>query len=408
MNMITSNIFEIDPQFLSEDVGSRDMQVDESKSTRPSPYDRAQFRKIRSLAFTSVDVHFRGFAPSVTTDQLRNLFGRAARILHLVLHKHPYAGHGFVMYKNLEEAKIAVELFDYYVYKEKLIRVLCPELDTMRERDECTKVVIKNVELSMDEKCLRALAEPFGTVISCNFPRGSPRDAYRCAVVEFENKEAAREMMQTLNLTYVDNLLVEVSPLFCISKRGEEEEDERERLRRTVVVSNMSGSYQLQDYFRQCGYITGVDIDMDEYGHSKGVGYVSFRKVEDADFAVKKMDGYKHDDKIWSVQKAPVIFDQEKSRKVEHLQDGYIQIKNLHGFVSDEPLREMFSEFGPIKFCKVMRDSQGQSIGTGFVEFFTPADATRAVNDMNGKVIVRKPLSVYLFEHKDEAGGSLY
>ncbi|KAL5701843.1 hypothetical protein ACHQM5_027136 [Ranunculus cassubicifolius] len=384
-------------QVLSQDVGSGDMQIDELKSTTPK-VDQSQGANLKSLVFRCSRVHFRGFPPAVTADEIRDVFGGAGVVQHVMLSNHRYAGHGLVMYNDLEEAKIAMELFDYFVYKEKLIRVHCPELDSMREKDECTEVIIENIISSIDEVSLKELAMTFGKVISCKLHSGnSTRNGSKYGVVKFDKKEDAGNIIRTLDGMYLNDQVIQVSPFFSKSKT-EEDEDERERLRRTVFLSNLSESfYQLQDYFLQCGYITGVLLEMDEDGRSKGEGYVRFRKVEDADFAVKKMDGHKHDNKIWSVKKAPTKFEEEKSGK-----DGYIQVDNLHGSVSDEPLREMFFEFGPIRYCKVMCDPQGQSIGTGFVEFFTPADATRAVNAMNGKVIVGKILSVSLFEPKDE------
>ncbi|TXG65297.1 hypothetical protein EZV62_006572 [Acer yangbiense] len=69
-------------------------------------------------------------------------------------------------------------------------------------------------------------------------------------------------------------------------------------------------------------------------------------------------------------------------------------VTNLDVSIDDEKLKELFSEFGTITSCKVMREPSGISRGSGFVAFSTPEEASRARQEMNGKMIVGKPLNV--------------
>ncbi|KAL8461272.1 hypothetical protein ACS0TY_032662 [Phlomoides rotata] len=77
-------------------------------------------------------------------------------------------------------------------------------------------------------------------------------------------------------------------------------------------------------------------------------------------------------------------------------------IKNLDDSIEDDQFKEMFSPFGSITSCKVMRDPKGISIGSGFIAFSSPEEASRALSEMNGKMIGGKPLYVAFAQRKED------
>merc|ERR1712232_1516211 len=81
-------------------------------------------------------------------------------------------------------------------------------------------------------------------------------------------------------------------------------------------------------------------------------------------------------------------FEAEKMDRISKFQGVNLYIKNLDDTVTDDILRDEFSTMGTITSARVMKDiKDGRSRGFGFVCFSTPEEATRAVNEMNGKLI---------------------
>ncbi|KAI3802402.1 hypothetical protein L1987_30534 [Smallanthus sonchifolius] len=98
---------------------------------------------------------------------------------------------------------------------------------------------------------------------------------------------------------------------------------------------------------------------------SKGFGFVNFESADDAAKAVEALNGKKIDEKEWYVEEA-----------VDKFQGVNLYVKNLDDTIDDDKLKELFSEYGMITSCKL--------------------------SEINGKMIVSKPLYVALAQRKEE------
>uniref|UniRef100_A0A0E0EK58 Polyadenylate-binding protein n=1 Tax=Oryza meridionalis TaxID=40149 RepID=A0A0E0EK58_9ORYZ len=183
-----------------------------------------------------------------------------------------------------------------------------------------------------------------------------------------------------------------------------------------VYVKNLSESTtedNLKETFGKFGPITSVVVMREGDGKSRCFGFVNFENPDDAARAVEDLNGKKFDDKEWYVGRA-----QKKSEREMELKEKFeknikeaadknqgtnLYLKNLDDSIDDdEKLKEIFADFGTITSCKVMRDLNGVSKGSGFVAFKSAEDASRALLAMNGKMVGSKPLYVALAQRKEE------
>lgn len=73
---------------------------------------------------------------------------------------------------------------------------------------------------------------------------------------------------------------------------------------------------------------------------------------------------------------------------------------------NDQSLADAFSTFGPVTEAKVINDRDtGRSRGFGFVTFSAPADAERAMSEMDGTDLDGRNIRVNQAEDKPRGGG---
>lgn len=159
---------------------------------------------------------------------------------------------------------------------------------------------------------------------------------------------------------------------------------------------------------------------VEEIQGSLGFGFINFATHEAAQAAVDEMNEkeYTVTEDGETVTKALYVgraqkkaererelrskYESEKVDRIAEFQGVNLYVKNLDDSVTDDTLRHEFSSMGTITSARVMRDLKtGISRGFGFVCYSTPEDATRAVNEMNGKILNGKPIFVALAQRMD-------
>jgi cold-inducible RNA-binding protein len=84
-----------------------------------------------------------------------------------------------------------------------------------------------------------------------------------------------------------------------------------------------------------------------------------------------------------------------------------LYVGNLSYDTNEAELRELFTPFGEPDSAKVITDRDtGRSKGFGFVEFADNAQATAAMNALNGKEVNGRALTVNEARPRNESSGS--
>jgi cold-inducible RNA-binding protein len=72
-----------------------------------------------------------------------------------------------------------------------------------------------------------------------------------------------------------------------------------------------------------------------------------------------------------------------------------LYVGNLSFNASEEDLKKLFSEAGEVQSVKIVTDVySGRPRGFGFVEMASPADAEKAISQLNGKTFMDRTLTV--------------
>lgn len=148
-----------------------------------------------------------------------------------------------------------------------------------------------------------------------------------------------------------------------------------------------------------------------EDGKSKGFGFVSYEEAEEAEAACTDLNMKEIEGKALYVGRAQKKaernaelkkkFEALKMERMTRYQGVNLYVKNLDDSIDDERLRQEFTPYGTITSAKVMCE-EGRSRGFGFVCFSSPEEATKAVTEMNNRIIGSKPLYVALAQRKED------
>lgn len=327
-------------------------------------------------------------------------------------------GYAYVNFQNPQDAERALDTMNFDVLGQKPIRIMWSQRDPGLRKSGVGNIFIKNLDKSIDNKVMYDTFCTFGNILSCKVAQDEEGKSRGYGFVHFETEEAASNAIAKVNGMLLNDKQVFVGR-FVPRKEREKQIGERAKKFTNVFVKNFSEEIkddeQLKDMFKEFGEIVSAAVAKDNSGDStksKGFGFVAFETAEAAEKAVEAMNGKEINGRQLYVGRAQKKaerqaelrkkYEEAKAQRMNKYAGVNLYVKNLDDQIDDEKLRREFQAFGNITSAKVMTDSNGRSKGFGFVCFSTAEEATKAVTDMNGKIVVAKPLYVALAQRKDD------
>ncbi|KAK3945633.1 Polyadenylate-binding protein, cytoplasmic and nuclear [Diplogelasinospora grovesii] len=450
-DLANTNLGDKNTPSINTNVASGDYQGDDLDTAGPTPSSAAPHPQ------ASASLYVGELDPSVTEAMLFELFSQIGSVASIRVCRDAVTrrslGYAYVNYNTTADGEKALEELNYTLIKGRPCRIMWSQRDPALRKTGQGNVFIKNLDVAIDNKALHDTFAAFGNILSCKVAQDENGNSKGYGFVHYETDEAASQAIKHVNGMLLNEKKVYVG--HHIPKKDRQSKFEEMKANFTnVYVKNIQADVtddEFRKLFEKFGDVTSSSLARDnETGKSRGFGFVNFTTHESASKAVDELNGNDFRGQELYVGRA-----QKKHEREEELRKSYeaarlekaskylgvnLYIKNLDDDVDDDKLRQMFAEFGPITSAKVMRDAIGESgddepkdkenkkeaeekteeesaedkksekkgdkklgksKGFGFVCFSNPDDATKAVAEMNQRMIANKPLYVALAQRKD-------
>ncbi|KAG2567251.1 hypothetical protein PVAP13_7NG260700 [Panicum virgatum] len=260
-----------------------------------------------------------------------------------------------------------------------------------------TSLYVGDLEGSVSDSQLYELFSQAGQVVSVRVCRDvTSRRSLGYAYVNFSNPLDAARALELLNFALLNNKPIRV----MYSNR---DPSSRRSGSANIFIKNLDKAIDnktLHETFSTFGTILSCKVAMDEVGQSKGFGFVQYEKEEEAQAAIKSLNGMLINDK--PVYVGPFLRKQERDHSFDKTKFNNVFVKNLSESTTKEDLVKIFGEYGNITSAVVMIGMDGKSRCFGFINFENPDAAARAVQELNGKKINDKEWYVGRAQKKSE------
>eukprot|EP00579_Thalassiosira_antarctica_P007050 CAMPEP_0201884978 /NCGR_PEP_ID=MMETSP0902-20130614/17651_1 /ASSEMBLY_ACC=CAM_ASM_000551 /TAXON_ID=420261 /ORGANISM="Thalassiosira antarctica, Strain CCMP982" /LENGTH=818 /DNA_ID=CAMNT_0048414001 /DNA_START=73 /DNA_END=2529 /DNA_ORIENTATION=- len=326
-------------------------------------------------------------------------------------------GYGYVHYETNEAAKSAIEKLDGMLIDGKEVQVgVFMRRDNRPDAQAFTNCFVKNIPFEWDEKKMESEFAKFGEIVSVTIsmgrrkrfpkkPKATPAVITAPVVAEKAKEEESVDDSAEKKEEDSEEKPRAVSPEPKeeeakkeeeLAAKEEEPKAEEEPVKPVAVVEESTGPESLG-----FGFINFLEHDSAAEA-VKEMNDKEFQVTEDGESFSKSIYVGRAQKKAERERELRSKYESEKMDRIAKFQGVNLYVKNLDDTVGDDLLRDEFSAMGTITSARVMRDLKtGVSRGFGFVCFSTPEDSTRAVNEMNGKIIAGKPIFVALAQRRD-------
>lgn len=277
---------------------------------------------------------------------------------------------------------------------ENLEDSLCKKLNNLKFKSEEPKTIMKltdevfkhclfvgDLRRDVKEKDLITVFSTYGDIIAAKIARDRINGySLGFASIYYSTEEQATTATIALNLTEIFGKVCRIMPYQTDIEKLKNHEG-------NIIVQNIHHSVTSRcfyDSFRDFGTILSCVICLDEFGASKGFGFISFENPKVAQEVIKKANGIIFNGKKLIVKKFIPKYERTDAKPVNPDEFTNVFIKNFSETWTDEILREKFEKFGEITSCLVKKDENGINQRFGFCNFSKYEYAKAAVEGMHG------------------------
>ena len=259
---------------------------------------------------------------------------------------------------------------------------------------------VGELDSGVTEAMLFELFSSIGQVASIRVCRDAvTRRSLGYAYVNYNNTADGERAMEELNYTVIKG-----RP--CRIMWSQRDPALRKTGQGNVFIKNLDTAIDnkaLHDTFASFGNILSCKVAQDEFGNSKGYGFVHYETAEGATNAIKSVNGMLLNEK--KVFVGYHIPRKDRDSKFDEMKANFtnIYVKNIEPEVTDEDFRALFEKYGDVTSASIARDPDtGKSRGFGFVNYVNHDNAATAVDELHNKDFKGQVLYVGRAQKKSE------
>lgn len=222
--------------------------------------------------------------------------------------------------------------------------------------DQTPRIIVRNVPFKATEEDVRKFYEPFGQILDINFPRRPDGTPVGCCFIQFKQLEqASKAIFNTNKKEFLGRI---ISSSWAISK---------------------------SKYYEKIKNESAENLDTD--------------KVDDnninEDQALNRDDGeqdgdFDNKEKLAQIKRERRKLLKDKNRKKR----ARIIVRNLAFQVTEENLKDHFSQYGAIEEVKILKRGDGKNVGCAFLQFDHVQSAAKAIHYANLQELFDRPIVV--------------
>lgn len=365
------------------------------------------------VQYTSASLYIGDLETEVTEAALFEIFNQSGPVASVRVCRDAATrrslGYAYVNFHRAEDAERALDTMNFKSINGKACRIMWSHRDPSLRNSGLGNIFVKNLSKTIDNKQLYDTFSIFGNILSCKVAVDANKESLGYGFVHYDSEQAAVTAIEKANGKEILGQKVGVHAFKSKDERGGNNRGNFTN----VYVRNIAADCtqaELQALFEKFGAITSCVLALDQDQKVRGFGFVNFADPAEAaaaveglhatDFKGKELYVQRHQKKSERTKELREKFDLLKNERIKKYEGVNLYVKNLADSVDEAKLRAEFQKYGAIQSARVMVDANQKSKGFGFVCLTTTEEATKAVTEMNGRMLDGKPLYVALAQPK--------